>query len=370
MKALIRAVFMLMMVALAGCGSSSPKPAANVGLLYLVGQGANSVVAFFVKSTGELGPTSVNLFATNPRPVALALHPSTNLLYVANLSANTVSGYMVDHTTGILTPIGTALPPTPTGPSPVGLGINSTGQFLFVLNQGDASISVFGIDQTRGILTQIGAPFATGLTNPQTLMASPVAPLLFVASGTAPSQISPFSISAGGTLALVPGAFTGGTGSNFAGIRIDPKGQFLYAADSANNNVVSLKIAGSGALTPVAGSPFAAGTQPVGVAVDATSSFVYVSNAGTNNISAYKSNAGVLTQVGGSPYSTQQAGTVPTTQPGFLTVDGTNNFLYVSNVATKEIGAFAINASDGTLSNIVNAPFPGLVAGSWMVATK
>jgi 6-phosphogluconolactonase (cycloisomerase 2 family) len=151
---------------------------------------------------------------------------------------------------------------------------------------------------------------------------------------------------------------------------IDSKGQFMYAADSANNNVVSLSIAPSGALAEVAGSPFAAGTQPVAVAVDATGTFVYVSNAGSNNVSAFKSSSGALTQVAGSPFTTQGTGTVAVTQPGFLIVDATNTFLLVSNVATRAIAAFGINAADGTLVPVTSSPFGQLIAVSSMVSTK
>lgn len=372
MKALIRAVFILVLVTMIGCGSDSPPPAANLALLYMVGQGFNSVQGFHVKSTGELSPTSVASFTTNPRPAGMALHPSANFLYVTSLSANTVSGYTVDHTTGVLTPVGTALAPVPTGTSPIAAGINSGGQFLLVLNQGDAnmaSISIYSIDQARGILTQVGTPSPTGLTSVQDMVVSPTAGFLYVSSGTAPSTITGFSISASGTLALV-GSISGGTGSNIAQLAIDRKGQFLYAPDSANNQVLSLSIASSGALTPVAGSPFSTGTQPAAAAVDATGSFVYVSNAGSNDVSAYKSAAGVLSKVAGSPYPTQGGGTLPATQPGFLTVDATNNFLYVSNVATKAIASFAINSADGTLTTVNNSPFPAPVAASRMVSTK
>jgi 6-phosphogluconolactonase len=370
MKALIRAVFILALATMIGCGSSSPPPAANLALLYLVGQGFNSIQAFHVKSTGEISPTSVPSFPTNPRPAGMALHPSTNFLYVTSLSLNTVSGYTVDHTSGVLTPVGTALPPVLTGPSPIAAAINSGGQFLFVLNQGDATISIYSIDAARGILTQVGAtPFPTGLTSVQAMAASPTAGFLYVSSGTAPSTITGFSISGSGALASI-GSVSGAPGSNIAQLTIDPKGQFLYAPDSANNQVLSLSIASSGALTPVAGSPFSTGTQPAAVAVDATGSFVYVSNSGSNNISAFKSTAGVLSQLAGSPYSTQGIGSVAATQPGFLTVDATNNFLYVSNVATKAVAGFAINSTDGTLITVNNSPFPASVAASRMVSTK
>ena len=202
----------------------------------------------------------------------MVVHPSRNFVYVANQASNTVSGFTVDHASGILAPVGTALPPTPvcSSPSvcsnPVSLGINAAGTFLFALNQGalapatpaPATISVFSIDTTRGLLTPIaGSPFSfpsLAAPNPQSLVVSPTAAVLYVSNGTS-GTISGFTIAGSGALTEVAGSpFT--TGANITGLRIDPKGQFLYAADTANNKIAAFSIAGTGALAPVAGSPF------------------------------------------------------------------------------------------------------------------
>jgi DNA-binding beta-propeller fold protein YncE len=63
-------------------------------------------------------------------------------------------------------------------------------------------------------------------------------------------------------------------------------------------------------LTPIAGSPFAAGTAPNCVRVDPSGKFLYVVNEGSANVSAYSVNpaTGILTQIGtfgtgNGPYS-------------------------------------------------------------------
>ncbi len=99
---------------------------------------------------------------------------------------------------GVLTPIGTALPPTPVQTSPIAAGINSTGAFLYVLNQGSASISVFNIDTARGLLTANGAAVPTA-ASPQSMVVSPTSGFLYVGNGTL-GTISAFAIAANGTL--------------------------------------------------------------------------------------------------------------------------------------------------------------------------
>ena len=63
--------------------------------------------------------------------------------------------------------------------------------------------------------------------------------------------------------------------------------EFVYVANEGSANISAYKIKRNGALTPVAGSPFAAGTDPLGVAIDPNGKFVYVANNGSANVSAY-----------------------------------------------------------------------------------
>lgn len=385
MKAIIALGSLFIAVVLTGClGSSSSSTAPTLAFAYVVGQGSNSIRAFTEKSTGDLQALAVPSFATNPVPVSIALHPSKNFLYVANLTANTVAGFTVDHVAGILTPVGTAVPPTPacvapaTCSNPIGVAIDSGGHFLFLLNQGSASpavaasISVFSIDTTRGLLTPIaGSPFSFAslvAPNPQFLATSPTAGFLYVSNG-ASGNISSFSIAGNGTLTELTPAIQVGTGVNVAGLAIDAKGQFLYAADPADNAIASFSIAGNGVLTSV-GPPFPSDFGPAAVAVDSTSSFLYSANKPANSVSAFKISSGVLTQIAGSPFALTTTGTVGPPQPTFLTVDATNTFLLVANQGTSNISVFGIKATDGTLGLITDSPFGVGVQPLWIVSTQ
>ncbi|HZE81723.1 MAG TPA: beta-propeller fold lactonase family protein [Candidatus Polarisedimenticolia bacterium] len=388
MKALFTITLLFIMALFSGClGSSKSSTAPNLAFAYMVGQGDNGIHAFAEKTTGDLQALPVFTFPTTPRPVSIALHPSKNFLYVPNLTSNTVSGFNIDHASGVLTPIGTALPPTPACVSPAvcsnptGVCINSGGQLLFLLNQGStspavpASISVFSIDPARGLLTPVaGSPFAFAslvAPNPQFLAVSPTAGFLYVSNGSS-GTISAFSIGSSGALTEIGSAVSvapSGPVATVAGLAIDAKGQFLYAADSANNKIASFSIGGGGTLTAV-GSPFAAGTKPVAVAVDSTSSFLYSANQGSSDVSAFKITSGALTQLPGSPYAVEPAGSVGAPQPSFLTVDVSNTFLYVANFGSSSVSAFGIKSSDGTLGLITNSPFVQGFAPLWIVTTQ
>ena len=384
MKAFITITLLCVTVLLSGClGSKNSGIAPTLAFAYVVGAGDNSIRAFTQTSVGDLLPFSVASFPTNPLPTSLALHPSKNFLYVNSETANTVSGFNIDHTTGIITPIGTAQPPTPVCASvtvcsnPIGVAVDSAGHFLLVLNQGSAtpavpaSISVFSIDTTRGLLTPVAGspfPFASLVAPaPQFLIASPTSEAFYVSNGVS-GTVSGFVVGANGVPSEVAGSpFATEAGATLAGMAIDPKGQFLFVADSVNNSIASFNVASNGALTTAAGSPVAAGTTPVAVAVDGTSAFLYSANQGSDNVSAYSISSGSLTPLAGSPFTLENS--IASHQPAFITVDVSNAFLYVANPGTSNVTVFG-RANDGTIQITKDSPFPTTVKPEWMVITK
>jgi 6-phosphogluconolactonase len=83
--------------------------------------------------------------------------------------------------------------------------------------------------------------------------------------------------------------------------------KFVYVANQGSNNISAFSLASpTGALTPVAGSPFAAGNQPSSLAIDPTGAFAYVVNTGSDTVSVYAIDAagGALSPISGSPFVT------------------------------------------------------------------
>jgi 6-phosphogluconolactonase len=178
-----------------------------------------------------------------------------------------------------------------------------------VANGSTANISVLGITATDGVLSAVlGSPFAAG-TFPR-------------------------------------------------GLAIDPSGKFLYVANSSSsistgNYVLGFSIDPSGGLTPVPGSPFAAGLNPVSVAVEPSGRFVYVADNGGSSISAYSLNStsGALTPITGSPF------TIPNF-PIALTVDGSGKYVLVGHDGTTGVSVLAIDGTTGGLTPVSGSPFP------------
>ena len=176
---------------------------------------------------------------------------------------------------------------------------------------------------------------------------------LYVANEDA-QNISAYSVnsSTGALTPVVGSPFA--AGASLDSVAANPTGQFLYAVSADSDAVFAYTIEpGSGVLTAVPGSPFPAGSQPQFVTVDPTGRFVYVANTLGNNISAFAINAssGALTPIAGSPFS---AGADPNT----VAVDPTGQFVYAANRNSDAISAYTIDQASGALTPVAGSPFP------------
>jgi 6-phosphogluconolactonase len=211
-------------------------------------------------------------------------------------------------------------------------GPTNAQTFVYAANEGAHTVSGYRIDPTGALVPVPGSPFATG-PYPVSVAVDPVGSRLYVANyacafgqgcGATPSTVSAFTISCD-----------------------------------------------TGALAPVAGSPFPAGVGAYQVTVAPSGAWAWVTNFFSNDISGYAidSTTGALTPVPGSPFP---AGGV---NPGSIAVDQSERFAYVENLygdatyqpATSNISAFSIDGTTGALMPLLEGPFPaGSGAGGTM----
>src|SRR5260221_9884371 len=124
------------------------------------------------------------------------------------------------------------------------------------------------------------------------------------------------------------------------------RAEFVYVAN-ADGSISAYRIGEEGTLTPVAGSPFPAGNDPVSIVTAPFGKFVYVANSFSNNISAYRiGENGVLKPLAGSPFPLAA---------GSITVDFLGRFLYVAGGST--VSAYHIG-KNGALTAVPGSPFP------------
>lgn len=231
--------------------------------LYVANLTSNSVSAFTI-SAGTLTPIVDSPFSVGAEPSSLAIDANGNFLYVTNFNSNSISVFLIDPASGMLSAISGS--PFAAGLGPVSIAIDPTDAFAFVANNTDQTIASYALNATTGALTPVsGSPLAAG-TNAEAVTVGPTGGYVFAANAEAANQVATFSITPASGVLIISSTTT--AESLPIAVAIDPSGQFLYAVNFNSNDVSAYTLSAAGALTPVAGSPFAAGTQPHSIAID------------------------------------------------------------------------------------------------------
>jgi 6-phosphogluconolactonase len=283
---------------------------------YVANKGSNNISAYKLNAmTGALTPVAGSPFAMDYSPSgpdAITIDPTSKYVYVA--SGAGVSAFSIDATTGALARV----PGSPfatdksDGFGTASVAVDPSGRFAYVLNFFRNTIATYAIGAT-GELTIAGSPLDAGQNNndPGSFKSVTIDPKGTFAYVTSPCCVLVYAIDAT-TGALAPPAHLGVSppgdpGPN--GFAIDPTGKFAYAVVGSRVNAYTLDAA-TGKLKAVARN-FAvhAGTYPYGVTIDPAGTFAYVLNPGSSSsattIAAYRIDAstGALTPLARSPFA-------------------------------------------------------------------
>ena len=307
-----------------GTGAASVTADPSGKFLYTAnqfGSNANNVTAYSITQSGpnrsEL--TLIDTFPAGAGAFSVAVEPSGHFAYVGNVGANTISGFMIDPSTGALTPV----PGSPFSAAPAtgaqGIATHPNDQLVYVSDSGTNNVGVFTFDHTSGMLnlpgTLFGPPSGT-ISDPVSITLDPMGRFAYTANNR-PSTCCPNGSVTAYTVDPNTGALTfvnnypvGTSAGGPAMVAIDPTGSFAYVA--GGGQVAAFNIdSTTGALTAIPGSPFTAALNTLWVAVDPNGKFVYVTDHGSfgsgttpGGISAYAIDpiTGALTEIPGSPF--------------------------------------------------------------------
>jgi 6-phosphogluconolactonase len=295
--------------------------------LYVANSGVNSVSVFgFEPGSAKLStvPGSPFLAGTNPR--ALSIYTEgvgtyagpivVSYLYVANAGSDDLSAYWVDQVTGVPTPLSPASYATGARPSAMAIGRSGVSPFLYTANTGGSNdISAFLID-SWGDLTPIpGSPYPAGSSVSSLAFGGTGGEFLYAANASGSTatiygfSINPLFDPNSGTIDPNAGALTSLPGFPYAlpscnGIVADQTGAYLYAA--ARTNVHGYRIDPlTGALSLLPGFPVAVGANADSVTIDSTNQFLYVRSSSAGTVTGFELNSatGEFTPMPHSPFA-------------------------------------------------------------------
>jgi 6-phosphogluconolactonase (cycloisomerase 2 family) len=225
--------------------------------------------------------------------------------------------------------------------------------------------------QPSTILLAAAAAAAVAVAVPASASAaagtSPVVGHVYVNDNTAGTNtIGAFDRHADGALTPHAGspfaAGGAGTGAGLASqgaLQISPGGKFLIAVDAGSNQLSVLRILPGGSVKQVPGAVVSSGgVLPVSVAIHGD--LVYVANAGTggSNYTGFRLRPnGRLAPIAGSAVALPDGA-----QPGDVLFNSTGRKLAGARVGTSQIDSFTVGAG-GHLTAAPHSPFPAQGAG-------
>jgi 6-phosphogluconolactonase len=223
---------------------------------------SNNVSVFSVDSgTGALSAQGSAVYANNG-PTEILITPSGKFVYVTNPTIGFITAFTF--AAGVLTPVPGSPFASGTGVSAV--AVESGEHFLYAANTTANTISGFGIDSTTGSLTTVpGSPFSsTAGTGPSAMAMDTANKFLYVTTPGSSDSIWAFTFNTGtGTLTAASNSPFNLLSAGSLFLVMDPRGGFFYIGNQTASNVAAFQYS-SGNATPsaVTNSPFAIGSAP------------------------------------------------------------------------------------------------------------
>jgi 6-phosphogluconolactonase (cycloisomerase 2 family) len=297
-----------------GSGALALAKAPLGGPLYIANNFSGNISAFAVDPlTGKLSVIVGSPFPAEAGMDSIAIDPSGTFLYSVSGDSANLWAYSISN--GALAPLGNIpmlISASANGSSSVVM--DPSGKYLYVTSQNSLATNIYGFsrDANTGALTALsGFPMMIdGFANKSTF--DPSGKFLLV-TGTdifgALGGIDIFSLNtASGALTLTAGSPVQ-VGADPAAIVFDPLGKYVYVPNTADETISGFTFdSTAGTLMPISGSPFPSGGKgtingPLGIAVDTTEQFMFVCNA-SNDISVFSLNSttGALMPIAGSPF--------------------------------------------------------------------
>ncbi|HWW23886.1 MAG TPA: beta-propeller fold lactonase family protein [Edaphobacter sp.] len=340
-RGLIAIAFTAASIALSGCAGFFVAPTTttttSTSNLVYVANATTETISGFAVGTNTLTAVSGSPLSLGYVPQAAVISRANTFLYVAGAAGIYLYTIASD---GALTAGGTAA-----SYDVASLDVSPDGNWLVGLNAASTVLDIWQINTSTGALTLTDTDTytATGTVVPKMVRFAPSGSYIFAALGTGGDAVFTFNTSTG-VAASSQRLSLGSTTTSDNALAVDSTSSTLYIARSGTNQGLAVYTIGSaGALTAVSGSPFTAGTAPYSVAIDSTGAYVYVANRSSSSISGFTIGTGsILTALSSSPFTS-----------GSL----------VTSLATDNSGSYLLAAANGGSPDLTMYSFDSTTAG-------
>lgn len=321
-------------------------------------------------------------------PIALAVTPDYQNLYVANQASNNIVHFTIAANGTLAQKDVVSL--SSEGSVPMAIAVDATGARLYVISAdhpgsggsvagGVLAVFSLGTDGTIGSATANGSlhywPLTvpgyetdlivpTGITvmqNNSAVFVSAYDQSAYNPGGSAPSTANPgwvFSFAtSGNNVSAAPGSpFKAGVKPT--SIAAEPTNRFVYVTDYASNELIGYSIESGFELNFLLNGPFKTGNEPQAITIDPRGKYIYVANALDSTVSAYAIDLSTGTP-SAAVNATGAANNNTQTKPVAIIVDAAlGRFVYTANQLDDSVSGFQLNPNTGTLVQTENTPYP------------
>ena len=324
--------------------TTSSSTASNTGdYVYVVNQTTDTLSAFTVGSSG------MTAISGSPYGLLGGLLPSSVEVSRANTfvyvgGAGAIECFSLS-TSGALTLVNSGA--ATAAAKFVSLATSPDGQWLIGLDSISQSLYVFGINTSTGALTlNAQVPYSpasgVGTVVPTAVRVAPNGAFIVASLGTGGDVVFTFNTSTGAP--AFSGALGLPSGDSDNSVAIDANSTYVYLARGGTNTgtsgVASFSVGGGGALTAVQ-TLETSGNTPFSVLLDSTGAYAYTANRSDGTVSGFAVQTGTLTPLSGSPYA---AGTLATA----LARDNSGKYLIAASFGgSSDLTMYSFDTSTG-----------------------
>ena len=352
-------------VLMTGCSDSffsavnnNPLPTGTSYVYVTNSTGTGGSFSAYSLASGVLTQLSGSPYTLAAVPTSIVVAPNNKFLFVGTstgvfLYTINSDGTLTAGNSGTVIYIG-----QDTSTTVQSMAVDSTSSWLIIANQGSAQLDALSIAPTTGIpSSSVSSPAKLSAATPLQVAISPGNKNVFVALGANGTEALTFSSGSG-----TPWGSTGTTvsvaktnGSDNA-VAVDSTSSYVFVTENATNQLRVFPIT---SFSKSSETDYATGQAPSSVLADLSGSYVYVGNATDNTISAYSLSAGALTVLGDSPFSSVKSplAMVEDSTKGYLLTIGSkgNPNLWVYNFDTTTAGDLDVKTTTSTASATTSA---------------
>jgi 6-phosphogluconolactonase (cycloisomerase 2 family) len=253
--------------------------------------------------------------------ISLALTTDGRFLFAAGVDSDTIKGFAIG-SDGALLPLAT--PPIPSGGSEtLGINVSPDNKFLAVthfFSFGVSAVQMFRIGTDGSLTLILASPFHVGGVAATSVEFNCAGNLLFVGQHSGLPTTDVVSVASTGMLTPIQGSpfiqTTGNIGNSAQVVLLSPDERFLFVSNQFSNTITVWSVAPNGSLALVPGSSFWCGgnddfREPAGMATNRGGTLLFVAadlfGIGGRAVSVFRiAGTGVLTLVPGSPFNVGQ----------------------------------------------------------------